>query len=407
MSRKYRGRGLFSQGLRSMNLYHEPSTSKLLSNLESMNTATTFNIVPVLVGWVDSDNNLNPTYADKFMKTYILFSEMIKANPTLTLNSKLNTALFKIGNFKTYYDKHAKIKSVTLYISMHAGENIDWPLSSSILNTVVSKIGRLGLCSWGPPISFINLYKKLVDLNIYFEGPSVIENNLLYSKEIHNKLDPQLAKELSKEHNTTWSEIGPEYNIAVNYKPSEHIRTYTHDKVFTIELDSVTLTQGIYIVGINNIDGQLYTSLRTPNRRLFPDPDKKALNILETILRRKDSIAHYKLNQSYNLLNTDYLYDISKKITGQQFGFDKSEKIQDYTNVYHYNKVYLSDILNYFAKLGVEHVNIIDESCRYTSQPTELLRQESSKEKQGWETFSTRINMGGRTYKKLKKHSTK
>jgi hypothetical protein len=402
MSRKYRGRGFFSQSLRSMNLYHEPSTSKLLSNLESMNTATTFNINPVLVGWVDSNNNLIPSYADKFMKTYILFVEMIKANPTLRLNSNLTTALFKIGNFKMYYDKHAKLKSVTLYIAMHGGENIDWPLSSSILNTVVSKIGRLGLCSWGPPISSVHFYKKLVDLNTYYEGPSVIENNLVYSKDIHNKLDPLLAKNLSEEHNTTWSEIGPEYNIAVNYKSTEHIRTYTHDKVFSIGLDSVTLTYGIYIVGINNIDGQLYKALRTPNRRPFPDPDKKAVDILETSLRKKDSIAHYKLNQSYNLLNTDYLYAISKKITGRPFGFDNSEKIQNYTNVDHYNKVYLSDILNYFEKLGVEHVNIIDESCRVSPQPPALLRQESSKEKQGWETFSTRINMGGRTYKNKK-----
>jgi hypothetical protein len=58
--------------------------------------------------------------------------------------------------------------------------------------------------------------------------------------------------------------------------------------------------------------------------------------------------------------------------------------------------------LNYFEKLGVEHVNIIDESCRVSPQPPALLRQESSKEKQGWETFSTRINMGGRTYKNKK-----
>ena len=92
---KYKGNGFFSQTLRSMNLYSEPSTSKLLSNLQSVNESVYVNLDPILVGWVQ-DHNLIDKYANNFMKTYILFSQMTEVNPVL------KTALFAIGNFKTY-----------------------------------------------------------------------------------------------------------------------------------------------------------------------------------------------------------------------------------------------------------------------------------------------------------------
>jgi hypothetical protein len=392
--RKYKGKGFFTQTLRSMNLYSEPSTSKLLSNLKSVNDSKYVNLNPILVGWVQ-DNKLIDNYANNFVKTYILFSEMTEVNPVL------KTALFAIGNFKMYYDKHSKLKSVTIYISMHGGENIDESLTSPILNTVVSKIGRLGLCSWGPPISSMNFYKKLVTLNNQFEGPSVIENNLSYSKQIQNKLDKELKQRLAEEHNLPWSEIGREYKKAVRYNPSEYIRTYTHDKTFSVGLDQFTLTYGIYIIGVNNMDDKMYSALRKPNKIQYTYPNKEVVDILEKGTQQTESFPHYLTNQSYNLLNTDYLFNISEAITGQKFGFDKSIETEKYTNIPHYDKVYLSDILTYFKKLGVEHVNIIDDSCRFTKQPPPLLRQESFKEKQGWNEFTQKHpKMGGQKTRK-------
>ena len=74
-----------------------------------------------------------------------------------------------------------------------------------------------------------------------------------------------------------------------------------------------------------------------------------------------------------------------------------------YTNIHHYHMLKLSTILNFFGRMGIKHVNIIEHSCRVfgpkLTPPEHIQRQTSETEKERGANMTVQFkekNMGGK-----------
>lgn len=169
-----------------------------------------------------------------------------------------------------------------------------------------------------------------------------------------------------------WDDLKPLY--LKERTPSHHLRSYTYDRLYALSDDAQAMTMGIYI-----IDDRDYKPLTA---------DIKYKNFNETQQKYVHSVHGYKLLQKRNLLNVEVAESI---LPGHFLNIRSSE----FTQILHYKRLTLSRILNFFEKLGYDHVNIIDESCRNEILKPEIRRSKSEKEKEDYADVVKKHNIGG------------
>ena len=298
---------------------------------------------------------------------------------------KLPIDLRRIEEFK-HTEKPVPTKVVTILIRMH-GYNVEDFLEDVLpeapTHTVVGGT-RVGLCKQTDP-GTADYLRKL--RNIYNENKMSVANNL-YKGVFFNETDIERDRHiLSKFFKGTPAELEEEYK-----NTEDENRIYLTDRVFHLIREDQNIFDGIFLV-------------HTTDPKL--EPLLLPTESIELHSRYKSRIAPLKLKevkqlQQQNLLNVA----VATKV-----GVGIHEDITTvFTGIPQYKTVKLSDLLNYFGRLGVEHVNVIDEACRVYDRPKpyEYMRRLSFKEKEPYPAFIERTGLGGTRRKRTKRsHSTR
>lgn len=291
--------------------------------------------------------------------------------------------LRRIEEFK-HTEKPVPTKVVTILIRMH-GYNVEEFLEDVLpeapTHTVVGGT-RVGLCKQTDP-GTLDYLRKL--RHIYNENKMSVANNL-YKGVFFNETDIERNRPLlSKFFKGTPAELEEEYKNTEDEK-----RMYLTDRVFHLIREDQNIFDGIFLV---------HTTDPTLEPLLLPT-ESVVLNY-----RYKSRIAPLLLEQANQLQKQNLLnVDVATKV-----GIGIHEDITTvFTGIPQYKNVRLSDILNYFGRLGVEHVNVIDEACRvyHNPKPYEYMRRLSFKEKEPYPAFIERTGLGG-TRKSISRKSRK
>ena len=291
--------------------------------------------------------------------------------------------LRRIEEFK-HTEKPVPTKVVTILIRMH-GYNLEDFLEDVLpeapTHTIVGGT-RVGLCKQTDP-GTLDYLRKL--RHIYNENKMSVANNL-YKGVFFNETDIERNRPLlSKFFKGTPAELEEEYKNA-----EDENRMYLTDRGFFLMREINNIFDGIFLV---------HTTDPTLEPLLLPTTSIELNN------RYKSRIAPLLLEQANQLQKQNLLnVDVATKV-----GVGMHEDITTvFTGIPQYKTVRLSDILNYFGRLGVEHVNVIDEACRVYDRPKpyEYMRRLSFKEKEPYPAFIERTGLGG-TRKSISRKSRK
>lgn len=292
---------------------------------------------------------------------------------------KLPIDLRRIEEFK-HTEKPIPTKVVTILIRMH-GYNSDVFLEDVLRgapsHTIVGGT-RVGLCKQTDPGTLDYLSKLRT---IYNENKMSVANNL-YKGVFFNEKDVERDRPLlSKFFKGSPSELEEEYK-----KTTDENRMYLTDREFYLLREDQNVFDGIFLV-------------HTTDPTLEPFISTEGVELNYRYKARMPPLLFKQVNQlqSQNLLNVS---------VATKLGIGLNEDITTvFTGIPQYKVVRLSDILNYFGRLGVEHVNVIDEACRvyHKPKPQEYMRRLSFKEKEYYPEFIQRTGLGGKKTKRSRR----
>lgn len=142
---------------------------------------------------------------------------------------------------------------------------------------------------------------------------------------------------------------------------------YKKDRHFDYDRDATDFLSGIFITG-SNIDERLKNEFPVDFSHLTDAFYQKMTDVLNAGFDRKytkqQATEHFQALQRINILNVEVLKSISG-IFGVDFLLDRALKTsRDGTGILHYVDFHLSDLFDYFTKVGIKMVFGIDEGCR-------------------------------------------
>jgi len=296
---------------------------------------------------------------------------------------KLPIDLRRIEDFQ-HKGKTIPTKVVTILIRMHGYNSEDFLedvlLPESPSHTVVGGT-RVGLCKQTDP-GTVDYLSKL--RTIYNENKMSVANNL-YRGVLFDEKDIERDRHLlSKFFKGSPDELAEEYK-----NTADENRIYLTDRVFHLIREDQNIFDGIFLV---------HTTDPTQEPLLLPTEGVELSHRYEARMPRP-LFKQINQLQSQNLLNVA----VATKV-----GSGLNEDITTvFTGIPQYKTVKLSDLLNYFGRLGVEHVNVIDEACRvyHKPKPQEYMRRLSFKEKEPYPEFIERTGLGGTRRKRRSRRS--
>lgn len=258
-------------------------------------------------------------------------------------------------------------KTVTVMIKMH-GENIKSKLLTYPTNTVIG--AKVGLCKLPTNPDYIKSLKA-----IYSEH-KISDANQLYEGTIPNEKDMESNKELLMKFN---HDKLPEEELRAMYQEKAEGRRYIFNRGYVLQDDFPSRFYGIVVIHTN-----------VPELKPLEMPTE--IPIDPTVVSEKNLEAFTEF-QKINMLNVA----VATKLDGIGFIRPITDK---YTGIPHYSPITFSDVLRYFERFGVEHVNLIDEGCRIYHKPYPPARRLSFKEKKGYRDFVARTGIGGKRLRK-------
>lgn len=263
-------------------------------------------------------------------------------------------------------------KTVTIYILMH-GHNVKKRLPTFPTNTIVGGT-KVGTCRRQ------SMYNKEQLKTLYSDHKMSVANKMYVMPHADRTFIRNNRVELDKFHSP--QEIDALY-LAPTEKDS-HLRRYHSDRKYFLQKDKLSQKMGIQIIHTNV-------------------PELKPLE-MPTYIHELPTSWFWSETPDDTLQKTNLLnVAVATKLDG--IGFEK-EITTEFTGIPHYVIVSLSDILKYFERFGVEHVNVIDEACRVYFDPPLLPRAISTREKKDYESFFKSNPLGG-TRRKLKRYNRK
>jgi hypothetical protein len=193
---------------------------------------------------------------------------------------------------------------------------------------------------------------------------------------------------------------------------------YKKDRHFTYEGTATDFLSGIFITG-SNIDKQLTDAFPVDFSHLtdeFYQSMTDALNagFPSRQYTKKQATEHFQALQRINILNVEVLRAISE-IFKVEFLLDRLETSRSGTGILHYVDLNLSDLFNYFKKVGIKMVFGIDEGCRITHANRAAIRAAEEAEGvtprkpgpgfPGGTSFRKKSKRKGQSFKQMRKGS--
>jgi hypothetical protein len=186
-----------------------------------------------------------------------------------------------------------------------------------------------------------------------------------------------------------WDEVKQRY-ITQSYA-QEFERCYRNDRIYDMGKDDLARKMGVFIIHTTNPDLQ------------------SAMQKLPLHLTGTESDPKYETLQGQNLNNVDVAQSLHPYGMTDTMGVPVDSP-QNYTGIKHYTRLKLSNILLFFDRFGIHHVNIVEECCRVfmsSPPPVVLQRQISHKEKQGYIHMKKTIKRCSERGRKKTIHKTK
>jgi hypothetical protein len=241
-------------------------------------------------------------------------------------------------------------KSVTIHITLH-GTDLDNRLDPTLpMNTMVS--GSVGLCKFITRDKSNVLLQKLTYLEKLYTTRSMRDANKYYARTYHNSTSWESNVRVLRE-------VHPTGDIKEMYtRPTTTaLRQYKHDHKYENNFDMLNLSRGIFIV---------HSTVPLP-------PYTGDIPILS---REEGSIDLHRQNLMNAVVANHFLPGGFEAVGAVIRPFEGSEKVDQYAFLT------LTHILSFFQRLGFDHVNILDESCRVDSVPRtpEIQREQSAEE---------------------------
>jgi surface protein len=269
-------------------------------------------------------------------------------------------------------------KKITVSISMH-GENLSTKIVEGVpLHTSLAV--RPGLCAFATSQTPYKKLDELKELKRIYHGKPIREGNKIVAEEFQiyrvNDFECNIEPIMSVSRGYTKEELRHLYN-----ERTCPLRSIEYDRNYALEDDKQSVIMGIYIINAQE-NGHDVTFT-------YPELPKSIPT------RAPDDVISYMKLQKTNLLNVA----VAEHILPGGFPLSITE---EYTNIPHYKKITLSDILLFFGKLGYDYVNIIDNACRVGVRP-KLRRKNSIREHELHTRFTVLYpDTGGKTLKKRK-----
>ncbi len=293
--------------------------------------------------------------------------------------------------------------TVTIFINLH-GEIDMTPLQLTPTNTVLGT--SVGLCQFAVKPDTLLTIDTLKQI---YESHRIHEANEIYSSNYAAVVLPQSSFDETNEvfeaskadlmavHNEPWDKLKPRY-ITQSYKLGFK-RSYRKDKIYDMSKDDLAPKMGVFIIHTTNPALQLAMQTLHP-LKLPPQFETEELD------------SRYAILQGQNLNNVDVAQSLHPYGMTDTMGVPASSP-QNYTGIKHYSRLKLSAILRFFSKFGINHVNIVDESCRvfkHHPPPIQLQRQISEEELRNGELMLQRLRAtpkDGGTKRNIRKSKNK
>ena len=264
-------------------------------------------------------------------------------------------------------------KSVTIHITLH-GTDLDDRLDPTLpMNTMVS--GSVGLCKFISRDKSNVLLQKLSYLEELYTSRSMRDANRYYARTYRNSTGWETNLRVLRE-------VHPTGDIEEMYKrpTTTALRQYKQDHKYENNFDMMNLSRGIFIV---------HSTIPLP-------PYTGDIPVLSS---EEGSLQLHRQNLMNAVVANHFLPGGFEAVGATVRPFEGLERVDQY------EFLTLSHILSFFQKLGFDHVNILDESCRVDSVPRtpEIQRERSAEELSSYSIGGTKRK---RKQKRTKRRSS-
>jgi len=254
-------------------------------------------------------------------------------------------------------------KSVTIHITLH-GTDLDNKLDTALpMNTMVS--GSVGLCKFITRDKSNVLLQKLSYLEELYTTHSIRDANKYYARTYHNSTGWETNLLVLRE-------VHPTGDIKEMYtRPTTTaFRQYKQDHKYENNFDMINLSRGIFIV---------HSTIPLP-------PYTGDIPVLSS---EKGSLELHRQNLMNAVVANHFVPGGFEAVGATVRPFEGLERVDQY------EFLTLSHILSFFQKLGFDHVNILDESCRVDSVPRapDIQRAQSAEELASYPIGGTKRKM--------------
>jgi hypothetical protein len=301
-------------------------------------------------------------------------------------------------------------QAITIYIDMHGTDDIKRRLtnpSPEFTHTYVSTIGKLGCLNTFEETKndeeYCQIIKKYKDI---FQGKTICESNKILEQlniknrfeDIQENQDDILVIKETYPNDTECHAIKYHQSHVPSANKTRvlgHERTYSCCVPSTNFLEYEKKTMGIYVIETYNVRNpiikEIFDELKSSdiNCLLLNICKYETIkNIYDTLERKKNEIPdisgdissiienlYYADIKFEPLLNeTEFAQKHAGKVPMPEHDFFQHLLIEildenlDEMNNYKIQQITLSDILLFLFIFGFEHVNIIDDSCRFVSE---------------------------------------
>jgi len=251
-------------------------------------------------------------------------------------------------------DKEIK-KKITIWVNLH-GSNLQTKLPDGLpLHTSIA--ARPGTCTFWFKETPTKILEKIEEKKVIYKDKPIHAGNDIFAE----KFQP-FNVSMFDENESEVLKGSPKYDRedlrALHQERTSPLRSLVYDRSYSLENDDAAGIMGIFIINAQDSGREV----------VFEYP--------KTITTSDEFTDDYLELQKKNLLNVD----VAKHILPE--GFRRSDVVDDFTNILHYEKITLSDILLFFGKLGYDYVNIIDDACRGGPSVPSLDRSLSQKERE-------------------------